>query len=79
MDWQIHRLWRGFVNLSVAKSRSIGATPSGMSIIMLTSTQFVNFTTADELAHNKVYAIDSAPDGVMWFGTYDSGISQEEY
>ncbi len=46
---------------------------------MLTSTQFVNFTTADELAHNKVYAIDSAPDGVMWFGTYDSGISQEEY
>ncbi len=52
---------------------------SGMSIIMLTSTQFVNFTTADELAHNKVYAIDSAPDGVMWFGTYDSGISQEEY
>jgi len=36
---------------------------------------FVNFTTADGLAHNDVWSIHSDADGVMWFGTM-GGVSR---
>jgi hypothetical protein len=37
--------------------------------------RFINFTTQDGLANNRVSAIHCAPDGVMWFGT-NGGVSR---
>jgi signal transduction histidine kinase/ligand-binding sensor domain-containing protein/DNA-binding response OmpR family regulator/protocatechuate 3,4-dioxygenase beta subunit len=39
-------------------------------------TNFVNFTTADGLAENDVITVASTPDGTMWFGTRNGGISR---
>ncbi|MBC8229882.1 hypothetical protein H8E77_10080, partial [bacterium] len=39
------------------------------------SERFVNFTIRDGLAANGVFAIHSAPDGTLWFGTRD-GVSR---
>ncbi|MFQ5509233.1 MAG: two-component regulator propeller domain-containing protein [Leptospirillia bacterium] len=36
---------------------------------------FTNFTEADGLSGNVVYAIDQAPDGALWFGT-NHGVSR---
>ncbi len=36
---------------------------------------FVNFTTQDGLANNKVVAIYAAVDGVTWFGTFGGGVA----
>jgi transcriptional regulator with PAS, ATPase and Fis domain len=36
---------------------------------------FINFTTKDGLANNKVLAIYAAKNGVTWFGTFGGGVA----
>jgi signal transduction histidine kinase/ligand-binding sensor domain-containing protein/CheY-like chemotaxis protein len=50
------------------------ATESGVS--RFDGANFVNFTTADGLADNRVATIISTPDGAIWFGTSNGGISR---
>lgn len=37
---------------------------------------YVKITTDDGLADNAVRAIAVAPDGALWFGTWDGGVSR---
>jgi ligand-binding sensor domain-containing protein len=37
---------------------------------------WTHFTTADGLVDNKICAITIGPDGNVWFGSYDQGVSR---
>ncbi len=83
--WAIHRgadgaMWFGTHDNGVSRYDGKGSRRNRDSKSLAKrdpdlSGQFVNFTTKDGLASNRVRTIYCAPDGALWFGTYD-GVSR---
>lgn len=72
------RIWSGF-SYNVARSGSRCSSRDGfddkLGVYVYDGKKWTHYTTADGLADENVCAIKTGPDGSIWVGTYDRGLS----